>query len=43
MIALEGAEGALEVLLDLGTIAEEVFVDKVMGVAGDVLHADGEA
>ena len=43
MIALEGAEGALEVLLDLGAVAEEVFVDEVVGVAGDVLHADGEA
>ena len=43
MIAFEGAEGALEVLLDLGAVAEEVFVDEVVGVAGDVLHADGEA
>ena len=43
MVAFEGAEGALEVLLDLGAVAEEVFVDEVVGVAGDVLHADGEA
>ena len=43
VIAFEGAEGALEVLLDLGAVAEEVFVDEVVGVAGDVLHADGEA
>ena len=42
MVAFEGAEGALEVLLDLGAVAEEVFVDEVVGVAGDVLHADGE-
>ena len=43
MVAFEGAEGALEVLLDLGAVAEEIFVDEVVGVAGDVLHADGEA
>ena len=42
-MALEGAEGALEVVLDLGAVAEEVFVDEVVGVAGDVEHADGEA
>ena len=43
MVAFEGAEGALEVLLDLGAVAEEVFVDEVVGIARDVLHADGEA
>ena len=43
MLTFEGAEGALEVVLDLGAVAEEVFVDEVVGVAGDVLHADGQA
>ena len=44
MIAFEGAERALEVLLDLGAVAEEVFVDEVVGVVGaDLEHAEGEA
>ena len=43
MVTFESAEGALEILLDLGAVAEEVFVDEVVGVAGDVLHTDGEA
>ena len=44
MIAFEGAEGALVVVFDLGAVAEEVFVDEVVGVAGaDVEHAEGEA
>ena len=43
MVAFEGAEGALEVLLDLCAVAEEVFMDEVVGVTGNVLHADGEA
>ena len=44
MIALKGAEGALVVVFDLGAVAEEVFVDEVVGVAGaDVEHAEGEA
>ena len=42
MITFEGAEGALKVVLDLGAVPEEVFVDEVVGVAGDFLHADGE-
>ena len=42
-MAFEGAEGTLKVLLDLGAVAEEVFVDEVVGIARDVLHADGEA
>ena len=44
VIALEGAEGALVVVFDLGAVAEEVFVDEVVGVAvADVEHAEGEA
>ena len=43
MIAFEGAESALEVLLDLGAVAEEVFVDQVVGVAGGLEEADGES
>ena len=43
MIAFEGAEGALEVLLDLGAVAEEVFVDEVVGVGGRLEQADGES
>ena len=43
MIAFEGAEGALEVLLDLGAVAEEIFVDEVVGVAGGLEEADGES
>ena len=42
-MTFEGAEGALEVVLDLGAVAEEVFVEEVVGVAGDVEHAEGEA
>ena len=42
-MTFEGAEGALEVVLDLGAVAEEVFVDEVVGVAGDVEHAEGES
>ena len=33
----------MEVVLDLGAVAEVVFVDEVVGVAGDVEHAEGEA
>ena len=44
VIALEGAEGALVVVFDLGAVTEEVFVDEVVGIAGaDVEHAEGEA
>ena len=42
-MAFEGAEGALEVVLDLGAVAEEVFVDEVVGIARDIEHAEGEA
>ncbi len=44
MIAFEGAEGALKVVLDLGAVTEEVFVEQVLGVVGVGLeHAEGEA
>ena len=36
VLAFEGAEGTLEVVLDLGAVAEEVLVDEVVGVAGAV-------
>jgi len=43
-MAFEGAKGALEVVLDLGAVAEEVFVEQVAGVVGVGLeHAEGEA
>lgn len=43
-MALQGAEGAVVVELDLAAVAEEVFVEEVLGVVGaDVAHGDGEA
>ena len=42
--AFEGAEGAVVFVFDLGAVAEEVFVQEVVGVVGaDVEHAEGEA
>jgi len=42
--AFEGAEGALVFVFDLGAVAEEVFVEEVVGVVvGSFEHAESEA
>jgi len=42
--AFEGAEGAVVFVFDLGAVAEEVFVEEIVGVVvGSFEHAEGEA